>query len=81
LLVAFISKTMFVIWAILLVIYALAVGIDAALQYKSLSLGVMSIYASFIMLCGYGLGMIRAIFMRMILKSGKESEKPEITKT
>jgi glycosyltransferase involved in cell wall biosynthesis len=79
-LVAMFSITLLVIWAALLAVYAVAVGIDATLRYKDLSLGLLSIYASFIMLCGYGMGMIRAIVMRMILKSGKESEKPEITK-
>jgi hypothetical protein len=32
------------------------------------------------MLTGYGLGMLRALFLRYVLKSRKESEKPEITK-
>jgi hypothetical protein len=32
------------------------------------------------MLTGYGAGMLKAIFMRFVFGSSKESEKPEITK-
>jgi hypothetical protein len=40
----------------------------------------MSVYASLVMLAGYGLGMLKAIFMRFVFGSARESEKPEITK-
>jgi hypothetical protein len=32
------------------------------------------------MLFGYGLGMIKGVWMRFVMKSNMESEKPEITK-
>jgi hypothetical protein len=40
----------------------------------------MSVYAAMVMLAGYGLGMLKAILLRFVFKSSRESEKPEITK-
>jgi len=74
------SKTVFLAWFASLVFYALAILVDASLQNRSILVGLMSVNASFVMLTGYGLGMIKAALMRFIFKSGKESEKPEITK-
>jgi cellulose synthase/poly-beta-1,6-N-acetylglucosamine synthase-like glycosyltransferase len=76
----FISKPMLLLWCVALLLYFSAIVTDAALKNRSLTVGFLSAYASFVMLSGYGLGMIRAIFMRFVLKSRKESEKPEITK-
>ena len=47
--------------------YALLVGIDASLQYKSLRIGLYSIAASFIQLIGYGTGFWRAWWKRCLL--------------
>ncbi len=74
------SKPVFIIWASSLIVYVIAVLIDASRQYRNLVIGLMSVYAAFIMLAGYGLGMIKAILMRFVFKSSKESEKPEITR-
>lgn len=78
--VSLLSKTVFLVWFASLVFYALAILVDASLQNRSILVGLMSVNASFVMLTGYGLGMIKAALMRFIFKSGKESEKPEITK-
>ncbi len=74
------SKPVFICWAASFIGYAIAILIDASLHYRSLNIGLMSVYAAVVMLTGYGLGMLKAIFMRFVLKSTKESEKPEITK-
>ena len=41
--------------------YFFILMLDATLQYKSLRLGVLSAYASFIMLAGYGWGFLRSL--------------------
>jgi glycosyltransferase involved in cell wall biosynthesis len=74
------SGIAFTLWACTLIIYILAIFIDSAIQNKNLIIGFISIYAALVMLIGYGLGMIKAIFMRYIFKSPVQSEKPEITK-
>ena len=74
------SKTLFLIGLASLVLYASAILMDATLQNRSIKVGLISIYTSFIMLTGYGLGMIKAALMRFVFQSKKESEKPEITK-
>ncbi|MBN1791292.1 MAG: glycosyltransferase [Bacteroidales bacterium] len=74
------SKTLFLIGLASLVFYASAILIDATMQNRSILVGLISVYASFIMLTGYGLGMIKAALMRFIFQSKKESEKPEITR-
>lgn len=75
-----ISKSLFLLWVTAIIFYFAAIVADATLKNHSFSVGIMSAYASFIMLSGYGLGMIRALIMRVLFKSRKESEKPEITK-
>lgn len=74
------SRSLAIIWISSLLTYSLAIFIDSMIQNKSIIVGAMSVYASFIMLAGYGSGMIKAAFMRFIVGSKKESEKPEITK-
>lgn len=79
-LISLISKPVFIAWAASLILYLAAIFIDASIQYRNPILGLMSVYAALVMLTGYGTGMLKAIFMRFILKSTRESEKPEITK-
>jgi hypothetical protein len=74
------STPVFISWAASLLVYLFAIFCDASIQYRNPVIGLMSVYASMIMLTGYGLGMLRAIFMRFVLNSKKTSEKPEITK-
>jgi cellulose synthase/poly-beta-1,6-N-acetylglucosamine synthase-like glycosyltransferase len=74
------SKTLFLLWLASLILYMILIFADATIQNRSLVVGLLSLYASFVMLTGYGVGMLKAMVMRMILGSRKESEKPEITK-
>lgn len=79
-LISLFSKPVFVLWAVSLAVYLIAILADATFQYRNPIIGLMSVYAALVMLTGYGLGMLKAIFMRFVFKSSKESEKPEITK-
>lgn len=55
------------IWSLsLLLLFALIICIDSALQNKSLKIGLLSIIASFIQLTGYGTGFLRAWWERCI---------------
>lgn len=74
------SKTLFLLWLASVVMYMILVFLDATLQNRSPVVGLLSLYAAFVMLTGYGTGMLKAMVMRMLLGSRKESEKPEITK-
>jgi|WetSurMetagenome_2_1015567.scaffolds.fasta_scaffold75701_2 glycosyltransferase involved in cell wall biosynthesis len=74
------SREVFIFWAGSAVTYMVAILIDATIQNRNLVIGLMSVYAAFVMLIGYGLGMIKAACLRFVLRSRKESEKPEITK-
>jgi GT2 family glycosyltransferase len=74
------SEVFFILWASSLILYFIAILINASIQYRNPVIGLMSVYAALVMLAGYGLGMLKAIFMRFVLKSNRESEKPEITK-
>ena len=54
-------------WSFLLIVlYALMVMIDSAIQNKSLKIGIMSIAASFVQLIGYGTGFLRAWWQRCV---------------
>lgn len=75
-----VSKFLFMLWGAAVIFYFAAIIADATRSNHSFSVGMMSAYASFVMLTGYGLGMIRALIVRGLFKSRKESEKPEITR-
>lgn len=49
-------------------IYACILCTDAAIQYKSLKIGILAIAASYVQLIGYGTGFIRAWWQRIVLK-------------
>jgi GT2 family glycosyltransferase len=74
------SGQIFLLWAITIFVYGIIIFMDSTIQNRNLIVGLLSVYAAFVMLIGYGLGMIKAVFMRFVVKSQKESEKPEITK-
>ncbi len=69
------SKLIFIFWATSLIAYVIAILLDASIQYRNLIIGLMSVYAALVMLTGYGLGMLKAIFMRFVLKSTKGERK------
>jgi glycosyltransferase involved in cell wall biosynthesis len=79
-LAALVSKDLFLLWVGTILLYIMAVFIDAVIRNFNLAVGLMSVYAAFIMLTGYGLGMLKSAIMRFAFKSKKESEKPEITR-
>jgi glycosyltransferase involved in cell wall biosynthesis len=79
-LVSLFSKSLLMVWAVSVIIYMVAILIDSTIQNRSLTVGLISVYAALVMLTGYGIGMIKAAVMRFVLKSKKESQKPEITK-
>jgi glycosyltransferase involved in cell wall biosynthesis len=76
----FISIPVFETYIISILAYSLIVLIHASFLNQSLYIGLLSVAASFVMLTGYGTGMISNLVSRLLLKSSKESEKPEITK-
>jgi cellulose synthase/poly-beta-1,6-N-acetylglucosamine synthase-like glycosyltransferase len=70
----FVPPVLFLLLALLL-IYSLAVFVDAAIQNKSVWVALLSIVTSQELLQAYGFGMLRNIIFRMILKNGEESKK------
>lgn len=80
LLLPFISAGFAAGWAFSLIAYAFLVMIHSTCANKSILVGILSVYAAFLMLIGYGTGLLKAAFNRYVLKSDRESEKPEITK-
>lgn len=55
------------VWSLsLLMLFALVIGIDAAVQNRSLKIGLLSIAASFVQLTGYGSGFLRAWWKRCV---------------
>jgi len=74
------SSGAFFLWAGSVVAYGMSILFDATIKNQSLIIGFMSVYAAFVMLTGYGLGMITAALMRLLFRSNKESEKPTITR-
>ncbi len=79
-LLGLVSKFFAAFWLLTVFLYGMLIVADSAVQNKSVTVGFVSVYASFVMLCGYGLGMIKAAISRLLLHSSKLSEKPEITK-
>jgi glycosyltransferase involved in cell wall biosynthesis len=77
---ALISKGVFYLWLLPILVYCIVILVDSIIQNRSLLVGLLSVYSSIIMLTGYGTGMMKALFLRHVLGSKKESEKPEITK-
>ena len=74
------SGGILMLWIASIIAYSVLICFDAIVQNRSLIVGLLSIYAAFIMLIGYGVGMMKAALLRFVFKSNKESEKPEITK-
>lgn len=74
----FLPVFLFYLFSILL--YCLLIFIHASAINRSLHIGLLSVAASFVMLTGYGTGMISNFVSRILFKSSKESEKPEVTK-
>jgi hypothetical protein len=54
--------------------------VDSAIRNRSLLVGILSVVTSLELLIAYGLGVIRNIILRMILKKGSDSKKELILK-
>jgi len=75
-----ISTIAFALWFSSILVYCMAVIINSTFQNRNLIVGLMSIYAAFVMLTGYGLGMIKSVVSRYLLKNKNETVKPAITR-
>jgi cellulose synthase/poly-beta-1,6-N-acetylglucosamine synthase-like glycosyltransferase len=71
----------FYLYAACLIIYIMAVFMDASVKNKNILVGLVSILTSLELLIAYGLGVWRNIFVRIILKRGGDSKKELILKT
>lgn len=62
------------VWSLsLLLLFALIIFVDASLKNKSLKIGVLSVFAAFIQLIGYGTGFLRAWWKRCLWGKGSFS--------
>jgi glycosyltransferase involved in cell wall biosynthesis len=77
---AFAGGGWWLFWLCTLISYCMSILVDSTLKNGSPAVGILSVYASFVMLTGYGTGMMGAIWRRFVMGSNRESEKPEITK-
>ena len=59
-------------------IYIGAVFLQSTYQNKNVLIGILSIQAVFIQLCGYGIGFINSYFHITILKQKPENAFPEL---
>lgn len=77
---AFIFLPVFYFFAVILGIYLLMVFLDATVQNKNPLVGLLSMITSLELLIAYGLGVLRNIMVRMILRMGGDSKKETILK-
>ena len=73
------STTLVVLGVAPLLLFSMLVCVDSALQNKSVKIGFLSIYASFIQLIGYGTGFLRAWWLRCV--RGRNEELQAFEKT
>ncbi len=76
----FFSMPVFLSYFMTILAYSLILFIHATFVSQNLAVGLLSVAASFVMLAGYGTGLISQLVSRLLFKSARESEKPEITK-
>jgi len=79
-LASFFSQGILAVWMGSLLAYAVILFSDSFSVHRNILVALLSIYAAFVMLVGYGTGMIRALVSRLLFGSGKESEKPASTR-
>lgn len=63
------------LWLLPLIVYVAALLILAVIDTKSLTVALLAVPASFVQLCGYGTGFIRAVFTTYILGRGRQLDK------
>ncbi|MBQ6225812.1 MAG: glycosyltransferase [Bacteroidaceae bacterium] len=66
LIVAFIGAAIMLLALLPLLLFSLLVFVDSSIRNKSVKIGFLSIWASFIQLIGYGTGFIRAWWLRYV---------------
>lgn len=76
---ALFNKFLFVSFCLSVTLYALSVFVDSTVRNKSIMVGMMSVFAVFEFLTGYGLGLIYNIFRRIVF-GRKEIERAKILK-
>lgn len=72
LVVAFLGAAIMLLALLPLLFFSLIVFIDSSIRNKSTRIGLLSIWASFIQLIGYGTGFLRAWWMRCICGRNEE---------
>ena len=66
LIVAFIGSAIMLLALLPLLLFSLLIFVDSSIRNKSVKIGFLSIWASFIQLIGYGTGFIRAWWLRCV---------------
>ncbi len=74
------APKLFLLYAASIVMYSLLLFTHALYLLKKPKLAFLALAASFVMLLGYGSGMISNLFARLIAGSSKTTEKPAITR-
>ena len=77
---AFLIVPVFNIFLGTLIFYALAVLTDSSLRNKSVVVGLMSAFAAYEFLTGYGLGIIYNFFRRIVFRNREEITRATILK-
>ena len=77
---AFLVTPVFYIFLGTLIFYALAVFIDSSVRNKSVVVGLMSAFAAYEFLTGYGLGIIYNFFRRIVFRNREEIKRAVILK-
>lgn len=62
-------------WFVPLIAYFTAIFICALISTKSIKIAILALPASIIQLSGYGLGFIKAFFIKIILRRGRNVEE------
>lgn len=72
LVVAFLGGAIMILALLPLLLFSLLVFIDSSIRNRSIKIGFLSIWASFIQLIGYGTGFIRAWWLRCVCGRNEE---------
>ncbi|MGN0232142.1 MAG: glycosyltransferase [Muribaculaceae bacterium] len=62
-------------WLLLPAVYALALFATALAQTRNLKISLLAIVTSFVQLIGYGIGFIRAWFVKVLMRRGRDIEQ------
>lgn len=73
-----VNQFIFYMFLASIVLYTLVIFIDALIQYKSLNVALLSIYASYVMLVSYGYGFFYNFVKRIIIGKDTDTEKKMI---